>query len=139
MVSKIKAGVVFAALATACTFQAPLRAQDSTQQEKAQSDTMKQDSMKQDGMKQDKMGQDKMSNEKNDGQEKEGQEGQEKEGRQNGQHERRQDGGQKESELKSGPRRESGRVEPLSCVPPREQTDRRTRATGITACQPGWI
>jgi pentapeptide MXKDX repeat protein len=59
MVGRIKASLAFTALAAAFAFQAPLGAQESTQQEKTQSDTMKQDSMKQD-----KMGQDKMSHEK---------------------------------------------------------------------------
>ena len=53
MMSKIKAGLAVAALAAACAFQAPLRAQDSMKQDKAQSDTMKKDDMKHEKMKQD--------------------------------------------------------------------------------------
>jgi hypothetical protein len=60
MIGKVKTGLAFAALAAAFAFQAPLRAQESSQQDKMQSDTMKQDSTKQDKMQDDSMKQDKM-------------------------------------------------------------------------------
>ncbi len=43
MIGKIRAGLAFAALAAACTFHAPLHAQDSMKQDKMQGDKMMQD------------------------------------------------------------------------------------------------
>ncbi len=43
MIGKIRAGLAFAVLAAACTFHAPLHAQDSMKQDKMQGDKMMQD------------------------------------------------------------------------------------------------
>ena len=61
MVGKVKAGLAFAA---AFAFQAPLRAQESVQQDKMQSDAMKQDRMKQDDKMADKKKKSKKDNKK---------------------------------------------------------------------------